>query len=232
MYSVYLKRDKKLKRIVISDTHIGSKFYKRDELLSFLSGREFDQLILAGDIIDFLKIPMFTERCSEIIKIVGTLTDVVYIVGNHDVSFQGLVGKTLSNIKFCRKYEFTENGRKFRIEHGDRFNKGFFHAATFVKIISVFQDLLERWLGFDFTSWLTARVLKKHKLRSISTIMKANKDVDVFIMGHTHIPEAVIWVEPDKPIKTYVNSGDWVSHSTYVEIDEGVVRLKSFKYNP
>ena len=218
-----------MKRIIISDTHIGSKFYKQKELLEFLSSNQCDQLILAGDIIDFIKIPLFTRRCADIIKTIGAHTNVIYVVGNHDASLSGLVGTSLSNITFCRKYEFREKNRDFRIEHGDRFSTGFFHAATFVKIVSIFQDMLERWLSFDLTSWFTKKILKYHKLRGISAIMKSNDDVDVFIMGHTHIPEAVIWVHPDESIKTYVNCGDWVSHSTYVEIIDGVVRLKTFK---
>jgi len=208
-----------MKRIIISDTHIGSKFYRAEEL---------DQLILAGDIIDFIKIPLFTERCAEILRAICFQKDVIYIVGNHDASLDGLVGSIFSNVRFCRKFEFVENGRTFRVEHGDRFETGFIHTATIVKIISVIQDLLERWLGFDLTSWLTVRLLKKHKLRNVTAVMKANDDVDVFIMGHTHIPEVLIWIHADQSVKTYVNSGDWITHKTYVSIIDDKVRLKEF----
>ena len=57
-----------MKRIIISDTHIGTRFYKSDKLLSFLKSEEYDQLILAGDIIDFIKIPTFSERCMQILS--------------------------------------------------------------------------------------------------------------------------------------------------------------------
>ena len=45
-----------MKRVVISDLHVGSKFYKSKEILEFLKTEDFDELILAGDIIDFIKI--------------------------------------------------------------------------------------------------------------------------------------------------------------------------------
>jgi len=218
-----------MKRIIISDTHIGSKFYRAEELLEFLREESFDQLILAGDIIDFIKIPLFTERCAEILREVCFQKDVIYIVGNHDESLDGLIGSRFANVSFCRKFEFIENGRTFRVEHGDRFDTGFIHTATIVKIISVIQDMLERWLGIDLTSWLTARLLKKHKLRNVTAVMKANDDVDVFIMGHTHIPEVLIWIHSDQSVKTYVNSGDWVTHKTYVSIIDDTLRLKEFK---
>ena len=57
-----------MKRVIISDTHIGTRFYRSEELLQFLQTEEFDQLILAGDIVDFIKIPTFTERCMEILE--------------------------------------------------------------------------------------------------------------------------------------------------------------------
>ena len=58
--------------------------------------------------------------------------------------------------------------------------------------------------------------------------MKWNKGVDVFIMGHTHIPEVVIWVDENEKIKTYANIGDWVEHSTYILIKDKQLRLKTF----
>ena len=74
-----------MKRIIISDTHIGTKFYKSNELLKFLNEEECDELILAGDIIDFIKIPVFTERCLQIIEKMKQAKKIVYVVGNHDV---------------------------------------------------------------------------------------------------------------------------------------------------
>ena len=50
-------------------------------------------------------------------------------------------------------------------------------------------------------------------------------------MGHTHTPEAVIWVDKNENIKTYINTGDWIQNSTYVIIKDNQVRLKNFKNN-
>ena len=94
-----------MKRIIISDTHIGSKFYKSEELLSFLKSEEYDQLILAGDIIDFIKIPVFTERCMEVFNVINCERDVIYIAGNHDESLVNLVGKNFFGINFVKRYE-------------------------------------------------------------------------------------------------------------------------------
>ena len=218
-----------MKRIIISDTHIGSRFYKSDQLLGFLKSIEYDQIILAGDIIDFIRIPVFTERCMEILSSVDRSKDVVYVVGNHDESLVGLVGKKIMGIRFVNKYEFDEGGRKFRVEHGDSYDEGWLHKKLFVKFISMMQSLLEIIFDFDLTTWWTKRYIQKHKLRTIINILKYNDDVDVFIMGHTHNPEALIWIDADQQIKTYINSGDWVTHQTYVEINDGVARLRKYE---
>ncbi len=217
-----------MKRIVISDTHIGTRFYNSEALLEFLESEEYDELILAGDIIDFIKIPVFSSRCMEIMESIDYSKNIIYVVGNHDESLLNVVGKKFFNISFVKRYEFKASGRRFRIEHGDAYDKGVLHNRIFVKFLSVVQNMLEFTFNFDFTTWWTEIQIKKHKLRSIIHILRHNPETDVFIMGHTHIPEALIWVDEDQNIKTYINAGDWVTHQTYVTIDNGVARLKKF----
>ncbi len=218
-----------MKRIIISDTHLGSSFYRSSELLEFLSSESMDQLILAGDIIDFIKVPTFTLNCGKILEAIKSKPEIIYVVGNHDDSLVKWVGTDFFGIEFVQQLNFHDSGRSFRVEHGDKFTTGPLHVAAFVKILSVIQHMLEAWFNIDLTSWWIRRQLRKHKLRSVSAILNVNNDIDVFIMGHTHIPEAVIWVHPDQTIKTYVNAGDWVTHQTYVEIEDGRVRLREFK---
>ena len=217
-----------MKRVIISDTHIGTKFYKSDALLSFLEKLDCDELILAGDIIDFIKIPVFTERCLQIIETMKKAKRIIYVVGNHDEGLLGVVGKKVMGVEFVKRYEFEEDGRVFRIEHGDAYDKGVIHNRIFVKFLSVIQNMLEFTFNFDFTTWWTSIQIKKHKLRSIIHILRHHPKIDVFIMGHTHIPEALIWVDEDENIKTYINSGDWVTHQTYVTVNDGVARLRKF----
>jgi len=221
-----------MKRIIISDTHIGSKYYQGEALANFLKEVEYDQLILAGDIIDFIRIPVFTRRALEIAKAIDFSKEIIYIVGNHDTPLKGFIGEEHFGMKFVSKYEFQDGGRRFRVEHGDDYDDvGFIHNNIIMSFISVSQSCIEHWFEINVTDLYTDWKVKRRKLRRIWDILKRNNDVDVFIMGHSHTPEAIIWVEPDQVIKTYVNSGDWVSHKTYVEIDDGVARLKKYGNN-
>jgi len=216
-----------MKRIVISDTHIGSLHYNGKALASFLKKEEYDQLILAGDIIDFIKIPLFTERAIDILEAIDYSKDIIYIVGNHDFSFKPLIGKAVKGISFVDKFEFEEGGRRFRIEHGDQYDSGIVHMDFWIRILSIFHDWMERKFGWDLTTWYVNRKLKKRKLRRVWDILHRNDDVDVLIVGHSHIPECIIWVDEKGEIKTFCNSGDWVAHTSWVDISDGVVRLRS-----
>jgi UDP-2,3-diacylglucosamine pyrophosphatase LpxH len=220
-----------MKRLIISDTHIGSRYYNKRELLNLLKNKEYDQLILNGDIIEFLKIPTFTKEALEIAAAIDYSKEIIYVVGNHDIALAEIIGQEFYGIKFVEEYCFEEGGRKFRVEHGDKYESGLVHRKNIMKIISLFQDILERVFEIDLSSWLTNLKLKKRKLKKLWNIIDANDDVDVLVVGHMHIPEVVIWIDHEENIKTYVNSGDWVQHATYVEINDGVIRLRNILKN-
>jgi len=217
-------------RLVISDLHIGSHNSKEEQILELLQTVEFDELILAGDIIDFIKVPTFTKMTAKIFSYLSKLDKkITYIIGNHDISFASFTGQRLLNIEFTNHCEFVYGEKKYRIVHGHEFDSGLVHWPVFMNFVSIIQDWLERTFAWKLASWWVDRRLKKRKLRRIWDILKWNKDADVFIMGHTHVPEVVIWVDENQKIKTYVNCGDWESHMTYVIIKDNELRLKKFK---
>ena len=221
-----------MKRVVISDLHIGSNYCKEEQLVQFLETIECDELILAGDVIDFIKVPSFSRTTARLLNLLNKFEKVIYIIGNHDHSLANFVNGTVGNIEFKDIYEFSDGQRKFRIKHGDDYDRSFWYNFTegfLIKFISIFQDWIERKFDVDLTTWWANRKIKKRKLIRIWDIINLNNDVDVFIMGHSHTPEAVIWVDEDQTIKTYINSGDWVAHTTYVTIENGITRLRKFQ---
>jgi len=182
--------------------------------------------------VDFVKVPVFSEYSLDILHRITSFPSVVYIIGNHDFSFDAFVGKELNQVRFMEEYAFTESGRTFRIEHGDRYDKGFwsrFAEGILLKLVSVCQDWFERRFSIDLATWWSNKALAKRKLIRLWDIIDFNNDVDVSIMGHSHRPETVIWVNHNEEIKTYVNTGDWVEHMTYATVTDGIVRLKNFK---
>ena len=216
-------------RLVISDLHLGCINSKESKLIQLLSNVEFDELILAGDIIDFIKVPTFTEETT---KIFQTLKQsgkkIIYIIGNHDDTLEPFVDKEMFGVEFRERYEFEYAAKKYRIVHGHQFDTGVVNWQFFMRFLSILQDWAERTFGWNLATWYVNWKLRKRKLRRIWDILKWNEEADVFIMGHTHVPEVVIWVDENEKIKTYVNCGDWVEHCTYVLIKDEQLRLKKF----
>ena len=217
-------------RLIISDLHLGSACAKESELASFLNSISYDELILAGDAIEFLRKPIFTGTTLSIFKdILESNKKIIYVVGNHDDAFEQFVGKTISGICFTRSYDFVYSGKKYRIQHGDQYDTGVTKSRYTIELISFFQNVIERVFGVDLTTWWANRQIKKRQLKRIWDLVKWNDEADVFIMGHTHNPEVLIWVDKNENIKTYVNTGDWVDNCTYVVIKNGELRLRRWE---
>ncbi len=216
-------------RLIISDLHLGSAHTHEKQLKNLLHYVKFDELILAGDILEFLKKPKFTEVTATLFDFVCRLNKkVVYIVGNHDCAFASFVGKKVGGVHFVKQYNFEYEGRKYRVEHGDDYEKGIVKWHYTMELVSFIQNWIERFFKVDLTTWWAKKQIKKRKLKKIWDIIKWNEEADVFIMGHTHNPEVLIWVDKNENIKTYVNTGDWVDNCTYVIVKDGQIRLKKF----
>ena len=216
-------------RLIISDTHLGSAHSKEAKLSEFLESVEYDELILAGDIVEFLRRPTFTDETLDVFKkVLESGKKIIYIVGNHDDAFSSFVGKDLAGVSFVKSYDFNYAGRQYRIQHGDQYDSGVVKWRYTIELISFFQNMIERVFKIDLTTWWANRQLKKRQLKRIWDLVKWNEDADVFIMGHTHNPEVLIWVDKNERIKTYVNTGDWISNCTYVIIKDGQVRLRKY----
>tara|TARA_Y100001970_G_C14145519_1_gene809612 strand:- start:260 stop:949 length:690 start_codon:yes stop_codon:yes gene_type:complete len=217
-------------RLIISDLHLGSAYSKEKQLYNFLSNTYFDEIILAGDIIELLRNPLFTEYTYKIFNEISSRgKPIIYIVGNHDDTFESFIGHHIGDVQFVKEYEFEYAGRKYRIQHGDQYSAGITQWRYTMQFISFVQNLIERVFNIDLTTWWAKKQIKKRKLIRIWDLVQWNSDADVFIMGHTHNPEVLIWVDKNEEIKTYVNTGDWVDNCTYVLIKDGQVRLRKFE---
>ena len=221
---------KEFKRLIISDLHLGSLYSKEKEVLNLLKSVEFDELILAGDIIDFIKIPDFTTETGSIINYLLNLDKkIIYIIGNHDINLSKLRGMSIKNFYFTTKYDFEYFDKKYRIIHGHEYDSKIVNWKYFMRVVSIFHDFIERYFNFNLTSAFSRFLNRMKKLRNIWDIVKWNDDVDVVIMGHTHEPEVLIWVNKEGDIKTYANCGDWIDNQTYIIIKNGELRLKKYE---
>ena len=214
-----------MRRLIISDLHIGSMFSKENDILRILKNEKYDELILAGDIIDFIRIPKFTKKSLDIFNYLLNLNKpIIYIIGNHDIAFNDFINYESNNIKFLKNYEFEDNNKKIRIEHGDDYDNFIIKWEYIMNIICVICNLIERFFYFEMTYFYEKQRNRQRNKIDIKNIIKKNSDVDIFIMGHTHKPEIIEnLINNNKLI--YGNTGDWIQHKSYIILENGSVKL-------
>jgi UDP-2,3-diacylglucosamine pyrophosphatase LpxH len=223
-----------MKRLIISDLHLGSRFSNELSILELFNTEDYDELILAGDIIDFIRIPKFTKNTLKILNTIFNNFEkkkqkIIYIVGNHDIAFTNFIESDIANIiEFKKRYDFIDNNKKIRIEHGDDYDNIIIKWEFLMNIICVIANIFERFFNYDISKkWEQLRENTRDKI-NIYNIMNKNHDVDIFIMGHTHDPK-IITKNFNTTIQTYANSGDWVSNNSYIIIENGDIDIKYIK---
>ena len=223
-----------MKRLIISDLHLGSRFSNELSILELFNTEDYDELILAGDIIDFIRIPKFTKNTLKILNTIFNNFEkkkqkIIYIVGNHDIAFTNFIENDIANIiEFKKRYDFIDNNKKIRIEHGDDYDNIIIKWEFLMNIICVIANIFERFFNYDISKkWEQLRENTRDKI-NIYNIMNKNHDVDIFIMGHTHDPK-IITKNFNTTIQTYANSGDWVSNNSYIIVENGDIDIKYIK---
>ncbi len=232
--------------IWISDIHLGSRGCQADFLLDFLQSTECKHLYLVGDIVDVWAMQgriYWPEAHNRLLRALldkaRTGTKVVYIPGNHDEVFRGHIGTEFGNVAVRDELVHTTNdGRRFLITHGDRFDRVVQSGRWLAKLGSRTYDLLlvanswvndiRRYLGLEY--WSLAAYLK-HKVKNAVNYIGNYEQVvadearrqrlDGMICGHIHHAEM-------RKIEgvLYCNCGDWVESCTaLVERHDGGLEL-------
>lgn len=228
---------KTYRSIFISDTHLGSKEAKAEQLNNFLKHNTCDNLYLVGDIIDGWKIQRNKWRWKQshtnvIRRILGHAkrgTRVVYVAGNHDEFLRPLIpyGIGFGMIEVANQAEHIgADGRHYLVVHGDLFD-GITRLAPWISFLGdkAYDVVLElnnkfNWFRrkFGFGYWSLSRYLKHRVKKAVDFIFQFEDNLSAYckkrgfdgvITGHIHHAEI-------KEINgvTYMNDGDWVESCT------------------
>jgi UDP-2,3-diacylglucosamine pyrophosphatase LpxH len=231
----------------ISDTHLGTRGCKAEQLRDFLDNVESDYLYLVGDIIDLWKFKsgfywptLHSDIVQRIIEKARKGTRVIYIPGNHDELFRKHVGLYFNGVDIqLNATHQTKDGRRFLVLHGDEFDSLVCHNKSLAYIGGEAYEILlviSRWfnqlrIAFGYKHWSLSAFLK-HKVKNIACIMSnyqhilgleaVKKNVDGIICGHIHYADIALMEFG----KTYCNCGDWVESCTaLVEDNMGEISL-------
>lgn len=201
------------KAIIVSDLHIGSRFFLHECFERFLGNiSKGYALILNGDIIDNprARLDSIHTRILNLIQQASLSQEVIWVKGNHD---NGFVPKGFEKVQFCTLYNI-EN--RLLIAHGDNFDEIMPKNQAFMKAFKFMHDLrvklgarpvhvsnyAKKWEVFY-------RVLRRNVMMNAVNCAKENGYIAV-TCGHTHFPE-------EKAINgiRYFNTGSWTESPLY-----------------
>lgn len=215
-----------MKRIFISDLHLGKKDSKYKDFLKLLSYDKYDELYLVGDIFDLWVEDFSYIRktcCDFFVTLEYQMSQglkVIYIVGNHDSDID-VDGDSLFNKMDVSIAVKVGDMRLFHGHQYDYLMKKYFLLIRFCTwFISLFNSSYQVSLASKNKKPVFKKLLDDIKQHAVDD----NSDAKTIMMGHTHIPEDIMV----KGIR-YVNLGDWVTHSTYAVETDGKLELRGLK---
>ncbi len=240
-----------MKVYIASDMHY--RFVEDEEIserhrkvLGFLDivKEDADMLILNGDIFDLWCVwdTVIIKGYFQLLRKLADITDagckVVFIAGNHDFWFSGFLEKELGFQIESNVYRTEIDGKKIIATHGDIYTASDNRYKLFRMIVrNRLVKMIFKLLHPDFAlklGMLMSRSSRNVKHPKELEIRKENglkysaqqflKECDIVFFAHSHKP---VIMEYNSGI--YANSGDWVKHQTYLVLENGNLKLQTYK---
>jgi len=223
--------------VLISDAHIDAiDDPVQDRLVAFLDRLEADRLVLLGDIFHRWWalpgiFPAYLPTVDALRRVARRGVRVELLLGNHDFAFREDLAEDLG-IEVHERLGFELDGLQILACHGDqavgerqyrlyhRLLRGrAFDLALRVAGPARAWDLLGRLAGStEKTGRCPESLLEAQRAYAREQLALG---FDLVVMGHSHVPEQRQWSEG-----AYINAGSFRDPGSWVEIEDGTVRLR------
>ena len=243
--------NRKIKIVVISDTHLGTIGSRAEELHRYLKSINPEKIILNGDIIDIWQFSKrhwnkyHTKVIKQLLKFISNGTDVHYVVGNHDESFRRFLNLELDGFKITNKLKLDIDGKKAWFFHGDVFDVTMQHSRWITRLGGFSYDALiflnssvNRILGVLGRDKLSFSKTIKNKVKAAVAYINKFEDTvgeiairngyDYVVCGHIHQP-CIKTIKNKNGAVEYLNSGDWIENLTALEYHDKTWKI--FEYD-
>jgi UDP-2,3-diacylglucosamine pyrophosphatase LpxH len=202
-----------MKAIVVSDLHIGSRYFLRENFVQFLQNIPQDhEFILNGDIINnpYGKMKPADRQILDRFGEMSFQQKVVWVRGNHD---NGYIPDNLGKIQIKQHYALQ---KRLFVTHGDFFDEVMPRSQMFIKTFKMMHDLrvklgarpihvaqyAKKWKSFY--GYLRKNVM----LNAVNYALE--NGFEAVTCGHTHFAEEH-FVHGIK----YLNTGAWTELPAY-----------------
>lgn len=239
----------RVRTVILSDVHLGTKESKVREAVHFLKHVHCAKLILNGDIIDGWQLRrggQWTKAHTRFVRLILKRMEkrnlrVIYLRGNHDDVLARFLPFSFENLSLVEEHIHVGPKGRYLVLHGDVFDtitKNFVflsHVGDWGYILLLRLNRLynawRAWRGLEY--WSLSKAIKAKVKEAVNHISKFEEHVVrlarergcVGVMcGHIHTPA-------DKMVDGihYLNSGDWVETLTaLVEHWDGRFELIDF----
>ncbi len=239
----------------ISDCHFGipnkiESDQRERRVVAFLESikQNATHLFLLGDIFDFWfeykdVVPKNNIRfIGKLAELADKGVHIYYILGNHDMWNFGYLQKEIGLTQLRGNHKFIINDKKIYIGHGDALDPKDYGYFLIKWIYSrkinqrLFAALHPSW-AFAIARTVSLKSRKAHMLEDryfqgeenepIITYCKKillTEHYDYFLFGHRHF---MLEYQLNKTAR-YINVGDWITHYSYVIMENEKCELKQF----
>lgn len=239
----------------LSDFHLGApnhavSLQREKMLVKFLREIKADaaEVFIVGDMFDFWYEyrKVVPKGFVRILGTLGEMTDsgipVHFFVGNHDMWMKDYLTEELNIKVYFDPAEFTFQGKKMLIGHGDGLGPG---DHGYKRLKKIFRNPVCQWLfgilppaiGMGVANYMSRRSRAqtgtveevflggdKEWLVQYCYYKLKQQHYDYFVFGHRHLP---IYYRLQAN-STYINLGDWIRYYTYGVFDGEKFELLSY----
>ena len=212
---------------IVSDVHIGSRYFLRDRFLAFLDALPPDaELVLNGDTLDHprRRLVPADQAVLERLFAEARRRRVVWIVGNHDAEFALPAGVPLAPVRSV------SYGRRLHVQHG-------YGAGPGVPAKRVVFGLIRRLHALRVVLGAEAMHIARYakrwpalydricdRIRQQAARDARLRGFEAVACGHTHRPEDTV-VDGVR----FLNTGAWTEEPVcFAELDDQALRFVRF----
>jgi len=250
-----MTNDSPKKIYFLSDFHLGapdhaSSLTREKMIVDFLDSIKHDasEIFLVGDMFDFWYeyrqvVPKgYVRLLGKLAELTDAGIQMHFFVGNHDMWMKDYFPKELNIPVYFEPAEFTRNGKKLVVGHGDGLGPG---DHGYKRLKKIFRNPLCQWLfgilppvvGMGIANYMSRRSRaqtgateevflgeeKEWLILYCRDVLK-EKNIDFFVFGHRHLP-----IDYRLYNSRYINLGDWIRYFTYAVFDGNDMILRSYK---